>query len=55
MLTVAWAQVTRGQLRIHRGVGDHNHMLAMPYLDRNAALIREIIERIAGSAGIIMP
>jgi amino acid adenylation domain-containing protein len=51
----AWAQLTRGQLRIHPGVGDHNHMLATPHLDRNAALLREIIDQIAGSVGIMMP
>ena len=45
-----WADVTRGRLRVYRGVGEHNHMLAYPHLDANAAIIRGIVEDIAASA-----
>jgi amino acid adenylation domain-containing protein len=44
-----WAEVTRGRLRFHQGVGHHNYMLAHPHLDRNAELIRGILDQIAGS------
>ena len=41
-----WADVTRGRLAIRQGVGHHNYMLTMPYLDRNAELIGEILAQI---------
>ena len=41
-----WADVTRGRLRIRRGVGDHNYMLAYPHLERNAELICQELDEI---------
>jgi len=45
-----WADVTRGQLCIYDGFGHHNYMLAHPHLDRNADMIRKILDRITRSA-----
>jgi thioesterase domain-containing protein/acyl carrier protein len=41
-----WTALTRGCLRVVQGVGDHNHMLAHPHLERNAALISDILRQI---------
>ncbi len=40
-----WAALSRGELDTYQGEGDHNHMLYQPYLDRNAELIRTILDR----------
>jgi amino acid adenylation domain-containing protein len=42
----AWAEATRGSFLVYPGVGHHNFMLAHPYLDRNAEVIRDILARI---------
>jgi thioesterase domain-containing protein len=47
-----WAGVTRQRLHVYRGVGGHNHMIAHPHLDTNAATIRGIVEDIAAKAGL---
>jgi thioesterase domain-containing protein len=46
--TRAWQEVTSGTLTIHRGEGDHNHMLYQPHLDRNVGIIRGILDEICG-------
>ncbi|HKB13082.1 MAG TPA: amino acid adenylation domain-containing protein [Vicinamibacterales bacterium] len=43
----AWAEATTGRLHVHRGEGDHNHLLYQPYLDRNIAVLRGIVDAAA--------
>ena len=38
----SWAEVTRGQFKIHVGTGDHNQMLYAPYVEPNARLLEHI-------------
>ena len=49
----AWAEVTGGVLKTHQGDGDHAHMLYQPYLERNARVIRSLLDQFvpAGQAG----
>jgi amino acid adenylation domain-containing protein len=51
----AWTDVTRGRLHIHDGAGHHNDMLSYPHLERNAEVIRRVVDRIARSAGVRLP
>jgi len=39
-----WAKATRNKFKTYQGAGDHNHMLYKPYLEKNAKLIRVIID-----------
>jgi thioesterase domain-containing protein len=39
----AWQQATRGRLCLHQGEGAHNEMLFEPALQRNAELVRAIV------------
>jgi amino acid adenylation domain-containing protein len=45
----AWAEVTRGRVCVHPGSGHHNQMLGSSHLDRNAELIRHILDLIRES------
>ncbi len=45
----AWTDVIRGRLHVHQGFGDHNHMLAHPHLEGNAAVIARILNRMTRS------
>ncbi|MEW6234627.1 MAG: amino acid adenylation domain-containing protein [Candidatus Omnitrophota bacterium] len=40
-----WSEAARGEFKTYQGAGDHNHMLYKPYLEKNAKLIREIIDK----------
>lgn len=40
-----WAEVTRGTFKTYQGHGDHNHILYQPDLDRNIAIIRDILDQ----------
>jgi amino acid adenylation domain-containing protein len=42
----AWAVATRGPLHTCQGSGDHDHMLHLPHLDANAALLAGIFASI---------
>ena len=42
----AWAGATRGPLRTYQGSGDHGHMLHLPHLGANAALLAGIFAAI---------
>jgi amino acid adenylation domain-containing protein len=42
-----WADVTRRGLKTYRGSGSHAHLLNNPNLDANAALLREILRKLA--------
>jgi fengycin family lipopeptide synthetase E len=44
-----WADITRGRVHIHQGVGHHNYMLSHPHLDRNADLILELLDQIVAT------
>jgi thioesterase domain-containing protein len=44
-----WADITRGRVYIHQGVGHHNYMLSYPHLDRNADLILELLDQIVAT------
>ncbi len=39
-----WSDLTRGRFQTHQAEGPHAQMLHYPYLDRNAELIREVLE-----------
>jgi fengycin family lipopeptide synthetase E len=41
----AWEQATRGRFRRQRGHGEHGHMLHIPFLDANAALVQQALFR----------
>ncbi len=40
-----WSDRTRGRFQTYQAEGPHAQMLHYPYLDRNAELIREVLER----------
>jgi thioesterase domain-containing protein/acyl carrier protein len=48
-----WGASTRGRVETHRAEGPHAQMLHYPYVDRNAELIREVLDRgvTAGALG----
>jgi tyrocidine synthetase III len=43
-----WADVTRRGLKTYRGRGNHSQMLNRPNLESNAALLRDILQSVAG-------
>ncbi|MFC1671867.1 thioesterase domain-containing protein, partial [Planctomycetota bacterium] len=47
----AWAEATRGTFRTYEGEGDHYRMLHEPALERNAALVRGIIDEAVNHSG----
>jgi amino acid adenylation domain-containing protein len=44
-----WADATAGRFCVYDGFGHHNHMLMHPHLDRNADVVRKILDRMIRS------